>query len=253
MTKWLLTFLIIGLPTTSALADVELRYTPPDSDTPATRIAVHDGRVRLTGSGDENSAILYDSAKHRFLILDNAANTYKVVDRQVVTNLRNKIARLRRLANAVPESVREMIEEHAPSLGAMIEHPIPTVTVAVTGADSRVGNYRCRTVTIALDGGIGHGACLASARQLDMPRSDAQTLAAMMMDLRRLGGKNLTLKPKAKHLLLEQAPIPVKYADLRHGRTLILKHIGQKAISDDSMRVPDDYEQKSLLGALGGL
>ncbi|HET7307232.1 MAG TPA: hypothetical protein VFK24_05390 [Gammaproteobacteria bacterium] len=243
-------FLAVLAVAAPAFADVELRYTPPKADGLATQVDIHDGRVRIV-SPAQPDIILYESAKHRFLILDTHKKTFRVVDQQAVTDLREDIARVKRLAQALPQSMRGLIHEHAPGVSALLEHPLPTATLAATGASVTVGRYRCRTITASINGGVGYGLCVTSASVLGIPKDDAQTLAAMAADLRRLAGRNLTLKPDAEKLVLEQVGVPVKYVDLLHGQTLLLKNVGHDQMSDDRMRVPPDYEQQPLIDIFG--
>ncbi|HET8551197.1 MAG TPA: hypothetical protein VFM97_01820 [Gammaproteobacteria bacterium] len=234
-----------------AFADVELHYAPSNADYPVTQIVIHDGRVRITNSAQVHSVVLYESSKHRFLILDTREKTFRVVDQQAVTDLRQDIARVKRLAQALPQSMRGLIHEHAPEVSALLEHPLPTATLAATDTIVHVGRYDCRTATVSINGGIGYGLCVTSTKALGIPKDDAQTLAAMAADLRRFGGRNLVLKPGADALLLKQVGVPIKYVDFGRGQTWLLKSIGQGKVPNASMRVPPDYEQQPLLDIFG--
>jgi hypothetical protein len=246
--KWIL-ILIAVTAMTPALADVELQYARPGSSDTASRLWVHDGRVRL--SGQDYSTILYEKAKHRFLILNARTHSYRVVDRQAVRDVRKDIARAKSLARALPESVRNAIESNAPAIGALLKHPLPTATLAATGASTHVGKRQCRTLTINVSGGIGYGLCVTPADGLHIASDDAQTLVAMATDLLEFAGQNLMLKKKAETLLLEQAGVPIKYLDFEHDKTLILTHVKHDKIANHTLTVPKGYEQRPLIDIFG--
>lgn len=250
MLKWIFAILSALAVTVPALADVELHYIDGDSGKPATEIIVHSGRISIADPAQHQS-ILYESAEHRFLVLDDAAKTYRVVDQRSVADLRREIAHVKRAAQMLPDSVRRLIQDHAPKVSQLLRHPLPTATVGLTGQTVHVRSYTCRTLTIAVNGGIRYGACVAPAQSLGVPEKDARTLAAMVDDLRALAGGNLVLKPEAQAFLLKRLRVPVKYADFVHDRTEVLTAVEHGPPSPGSMRVPPDYKQRPLVDVSG--
>ncbi|HET6725288.1 MAG TPA: hypothetical protein VFH85_04720 [Gammaproteobacteria bacterium] len=239
----LLSMLAIASP---ALADVELQYIDSDSGKPAAEVVVRDGRVRFANPAQSQS-ILYESAQHRFLVLDNAAKTYRVIDRQSVADLRREIARVKSAAQMLPDSIRKMIQGRAPKIDRLLNHPLPTVTVGLTGPAVHVGSWTCRTLTIAVNGGIGYGACVAPAQTLGVPEKDARTLAEMVDDLRALADGNLVLKPEAQAFLLKRLRVPVKYANFARNRMQLLNKVRHDEVLPEQTAVPSDYEQRPLV------
>lgn len=241
----ILSALILTAP---VLADTTLSYTDATSHKPATRVLIHAGHIRIDGPANGGSVVLYESQGHRFLLLDTAKHDYRVIDQQTVAKLRADIESVQHTVQALPQSIRGMIRNGAPSVSALIAHPLPHVTVAATGATTTAGKYRCRTLTISVDNGIGYGLCATPAKEIVIASTDAATLAAMAADLRRLGGENLTLKAEAETLLLKDRSVPVKLVDFKHGRTEVLQNVGRGTLSDDLFVVPRDYEPKGLIG-----
>jgi hypothetical protein len=231
-----------------AFADTTLSYTDATSHKPATRVLIHAGHIRIDGGAEGGGIVLYESEGHRFLLLDTAKHEYRIIDRQTVNKLRADIESVRHTVQALPPSIRDMIRSGAPSVSSMIAHPLPHATVATTGATTTAGKYRCRTVTISVDNGIGYGLCATPAKEIPIASADAATLATMAADLRRLGGENLTLKTKAEALLLKDRAVPVKLVDFKHGRTEVLKSISRGKLSDNLFVVPQDYEPRGLIG-----
>ncbi|HET7370913.1 MAG TPA: hypothetical protein VFK45_08750 [Gammaproteobacteria bacterium] len=230
-----------------ALADVKLMYVTADSHRGSAQVYVQDGRVRLENPRESRSVIIYESDKHRFLILDAADKTFRVVDQRAVDDLRRMIARVQGAMSALPDSIRGMINNHAPSVSALLKHPLPQIAIAATGATVRAGDYTCRTLTISVNGGIGYGLCVVPAGKLGIPADDARTLMKMGKDLRRLSGRNLTLKQQAQTLLLEDVGVPVKYVDFRREQTALLNAVGHDDLPERLTAVPPDYEQRALV------
>lgn len=230
-----------------ALADVRLTYITADSHRDSAQVYVQDGRVRLENPRESRSVIIYESDRHRFLILDPADKTFRVVDQRAVDDLRRMIARVQSAMSALPDSIRGMIDNHVPTVSALLKHPLPQVAIAATGATVRTDDYTCRTLTVSVNGGIGYGLCVVPASKLGISEDDAQTLASMAEDLRRLSGRNLTLKPQAQELLLKDAGVPIKYVDFRQGQTHLLNTIGRGELSEKVTAIPPDYEQRSLV------
>ncbi len=230
-----------------ALADATLGYMNRDTHHAATRILIRDGRVRVANPERQGTAIIYDSAHHRFDVIDNARQTFTVIDRKTVRRLRSDIARAKHAANMLPGSVRGMIEGHAPALGKLLEEPLPKAVIAATGQTVTVGGHRCKTLSVSVERAVVYGLCASAPGFLSIPKADARTFVEMTRDLDRLAGRNLTLKRGAKKILLANWGVPVKVVNMAGGGAELLKTVGREKIDASQMRVPGDYRQVSLV------
>lgn len=249
--KWIFAVLAFTFLTAQAFADVQLQYVDAQSHRPATRIDIHAGGARIEDPAEPGTVILYEAAQHHFFILDTAKKTYRIVDKQALDKLRAEIARVQRTVQSLPQSVRGLIQDNAPSVSALIKHPLPDATIAATGATATVNGRRCRTLTVSVDGGVRYGLCVAPAKNLDLSKADAATVDAMMTDLRTLAAGNLTLKPGAAAALLKHRGVLLKFSDFARNRAQVLKAAKKTKIPESVLVVPEGYEPKPLVGILG--
>lgn len=245
MAKRFFVLITLALLAAPALADVELRYIDSASHQTATQVDIHAGRVRIEGPPGSHSVILYEASKHRFLLLDTTRRTYRVVDRQTVEKLRDEIARVQQALGSMPPAIQQMLQNGAPTVSALIQHPLPHVVVTATAARSE---QHCKSLTATVDGVAAYRFCAAPAAKLKIPTADANTLTTMAADLRQLAGENLELDGAAQTILLTDHSVPVTVTDLKRHQIATLAATKKQTLSAALFNLPKGYEEKGILG-----
>ncbi|MEJ2060134.1 MAG: hypothetical protein P8Y64_06565 [Gammaproteobacteria bacterium] len=248
-----------------ARADVSITYR--HGSEPASRIDIHNDRLRLTSrdAQGQRQIILFDAGKRQLTVLDPARKTYLELDEATLARqmaaLKQMRSQMRALMKAqiakLPPEQREQAEARLQQQQASTADKEPDITLHQLSKRNRLLGVSCRELEVHYDGKPKSRVCLASAKNAGLTPSDAATLQGLYVFLEHLqasamhnlAGPTRTAAPP--QLMKRLNGVAMRIQPLPQGEATHVVKLEHQPLPADTFVIPEGYTSLRIPGLPG--
>jgi uncharacterized membrane protein YgcG len=258
---------ILGVATSTAVADTTLQFTTNQGDKP-NWVMIKDGMVRMVSSSPQGEQVsIYDNNRKTFTVLDDKEKTYMVMDRNTVQEQaqsfkqmqQQMMAQMQERLKEMPAEERQQMEEQMAKYGfgtGAKKAPQPQFTTRKAGRTETVNGMQCEVYESLQDGKPVGQACVASIQSLGLSQADYNTLKGMFAFTRDMAaqfaaaaGGPMPPNPMSTFDNVEGLPIKVSGTG---GEVMTLEGISHNSLSPNYFGIPVGYTRMDLSQPMGG-
>lgn len=221
----------------AALADTTITYDD------GSKVLVKDDMVMF---GDAEGGVLYDGEKNTMTMIQHQQKQYMVMDEAFADSVSGQISAAMKqmeaqLAQMPPEQramMEKMMRERMPGSAQKVHHEFRQ-----TGSSQEIAGYDCDDGELLKNGKVEVQLCVASVRELGIPKDDYESMGAAFTAMAALVEK-FSMGGEEMFSLELIGGVPVQSTDPGGHQNSRLAEISFDSIDDQQLAIPADYERK---------
>lgn len=239
---------------TAAHADTRMTFSTGEGD--VSQFSIKGDRIRMEGGDNGDVVSLFDASMKRLTVIEPFEQRYYHMDSETMQRQSERMSeqmqqmrkqmeqQLENMPEDQREVVREQMEQMMPENMGQPEKPA-NLRLERRGRHASVAGIRCEKVTVHADNKPVHQACVATADNLGMSRSDMSTLRSLfgMLDEMAVGFGGGAAAQAPARVVDELGGVPIQAEDLAEGVSWILQDIRSDTIDASDFEIPAGYRE----------
>ncbi len=228
-------------------------------------IYIKNGKINFSEADSKNGEYsLFDASKHQLVHISPQHRAYIVMDeksidqqmRGIQKQMQTLMDQMKAQMESMPPEQRQMMEKMLGEQGIstdMTAMPKPPVRDIVdTGRTDKISGVPCQVKNVTIQGKLAEEYCIAKESDLNISRSDQNTIREMRAFIKQLSEKaNSIMDNAGQDISTRFDGVPIRTRRFNQQGKLvfesILERISSKAIDEKKMQIPEGYQQQQLM------
>jgi len=237
---------VTGFFSGSVFADTTLVYNNKDGQE-NTRMFLSDGLVKITNQDQINTAIVFDTKKTAFTIINHQEKSYMVFGEKELEALGDVSKMMDKIIN---EQMAQLPESQRAQMRSMIESMVkkqmpkqaPLPNYKKSGQTDSYNGFSCDVVVKEVNGQSDGSFCVTDYQKLGVATAEYNTIRDFMKIAEKMAAQ-LGQDQSMNFDSIGQV-LPVYYE--MGGNTAYLTEVNNDALPSQTFQVPTDYKKESL-------
>lgn len=245
----------LGLITSTAV-NADTRMTFSTSQGEVSQFSIKGDRIRMEGGDEGNVVTLFDASSKRLTVIESSERSYYHMDAETMKRQSEQMSeQMQQIRKQMEEQMENMPEEQREMMREQMEQMMPegagqqeepaNLRIERRGRHASVAGIRCEKITVHADNKPIHQACVATADNLGMPRSDMSTLRSLfaMLDEMAVGFGGGSAARAPARVVNELGGVPIQAEDLEGGASWTLQDVRSDTVEASDFEIPGGYRE----------